>query len=64
MKQLVEITLTLSLWLDATMDEDAIATHVRTRLPHAFGEELTSIANPVDILDIREEAGIFGTEEP
>ena len=63
MQQLVEITLKLSLWLDAALDEEAIVSHVRTRLPHAFGEELTSIINPVDILEIREEAGIFGTEE-
>ena len=64
MKQQVEITLALRLWLDAAMDEEAIATHVRTRLPHAFGEALTALVNPVDILDIREEAEIFSTEGP
>lgn len=64
MNQQVQITVSLRLWLDAAMDEEAIATHVRTRLPHAFGEELTALTNPVDILDIREEADIFGSEGP
>jgi hypothetical protein len=63
MKQQVDITLKLSLWLDATMDEDEIVTHVRSSLPKAFGEELTAMTNPVDIIDVRQEAEIDGTEE-
>lgn len=64
MNQQVEITLMLRLWLDAAMDEEAIATHVRTRLPYAFGEALTGLSNSVDIRDIRQEAELFGTEGP
>lgn len=64
MKQQVDITLKLSLWLDATMDKVEIVTHVRSSLPHAFGEELTAMINPVDILDVREEAEIYGNAEP
>ena len=62
MKQQVEVTMTLRLWLDAAMDEEDITTHVRSLLPLAFGEELTAMINPVDILNIRQEAEIFGTE--
>ncbi len=60
MKQQVEVTLKLSLWLDATMNEDEIVTHVRSSLPKGFGEELTAMQNPVDILDVRQEAEIHG----
>jgi hypothetical protein len=63
MKQQVDITLKLSLWLDTAMDEDEIVTHVRSSLPKAFGEELTAMKNPVDILDVKPEAEIYGTEE-
>ncbi|HLN26697.1 MAG TPA: hypothetical protein VK395_03075 [Gemmataceae bacterium] len=59
MKQQVDIRLKLSLWLDAAMDQDDIVTYVRAALPEAFGEDLTAMANPVDILDIREEAAIY-----
>lgn len=63
MKQQVDITMKLSLWLDASMDEDEIVTHVRSSLPTAFGEELTEMKNPVDILDVKQEAEIYGTVE-
>jgi hypothetical protein len=62
MKQHVEITLRLNLWLDVLMDQDELITHVRTRLPYAFGEELTEMVNPVDILEIRQEAAIYSNE--
>ena len=62
MKQQVEVTLKLSLWLDASMDEDAIVTHVRSALPDAFGASLTEMQNPVDILSVKLEAEIFGNE--
>jgi hypothetical protein len=60
--QEVEVSLTLRLWLDAGWDEDAVVTHVRTRLPDAFGEELTAMLNPVDIRSVRQEAEVYGTE--
>src|SRR5262249_15616018 len=63
MKQQVDITMKLSLWLDASMDEDEIVTHVRSALPTAFGEELTEMKNPVDILDVKQEAEIYDTVE-
>jgi hypothetical protein len=63
MKQQVDITMKLSLWLDASMDEDEIVTHVRSALPSAFGEELTEMKNPVDILHVRQEAEINGNVE-
>ena len=62
MKQQVDVTLKLSLWLDATMDEDEIVSHVRASLPLAFGVELTAMINPVDIFDICQEAEIYGNE--
>jgi len=61
MKQQVNVTMRLSLWLDATMDENDIVTYVRSSLPLAFGRELTAMKNPVDILDIQQEAEIYGT---
>ncbi len=54
MSKPINITLTLDLLVDAAWDEDAIVTHVRTCLPRAFGEALTALKNPVDILDVRE----------
>jgi hypothetical protein len=63
MKQQVDVTLKLSLWLDAAMDEDEIVTRVRSSLPKAFGEELTAMKNPVDILDVKQEAEIYDNEE-
>ena len=51
----------LSLWLDAGMDEDDIVTYIRSVLPLAFGESLTAMLNPVDIIDVRQEAEIYGT---
>ena len=60
MKQQVDVTLKLSLWLDAALDEDEIVTHVRSSLPKAFGAELTAMKNPVDILEVRQEAAIYG----
>ena len=62
MKQQVDITLKVSLWLDATMSEDDIVTYIRASLPLAFGKDLTAMKNPVDILEIREEAAIYGNE--
>lgn len=55
MKQQVDISVKLSLWLDATKSEPGILTHVRKALRRAFGEELTA----VEILDVREEAAIY-----
>lgn len=62
MKQQVEVTLKLSLWLDATWDENQIARYVRAGLSPAFGESLCCMANPVEILGVRQEAEIYGTE--
>ncbi len=58
MKRLIDITLKVSLSLDATMSEDDIVTHVRSALPDAFGEELTAVRNPVDIIGVRSLADI------
>lgn len=63
MKQQVEITMTVTLWLNAAMTEDAIVTHVRARLPDAFGEDLTAVTNPVDVLSVRQEAEVYVTRE-
>jgi hypothetical protein len=63
MKQQVGITMTLTLWLNAGMKKDDVVTHVRTRLPDAFGEELTAVTNPVDVLSVRQEAEVYGTRE-
>jgi hypothetical protein len=59
MKQQVDVTLKLSLWLDATWGEDDIVTHVRSALPDAFGESLTGLSNPVDVLSVRQEAELY-----
>jgi hypothetical protein len=64
MRQQVEVTMTLTLWLAAAMTEDDVVTHVRTRLPDAFGEALTAMTNPVDILMIRQEAVYAPRELP
>lgn len=61
-KQQVDVTLKISLWLDARMEVDAITTLVRSSLPLAFGDALTDMENPVDIIDIKEEAEIYGNK--
>lgn len=61
MKQHVEITMKLNLWLPAEWNEEQIITHIRSSLPTAFGEHLTDMENPVDVLDVREEAEIYCT---
>jgi hypothetical protein len=60
MKHQVNIAMTLSLWIDAAWNEDDIVTYVRSALPLAFGDALTAMKNPVDILDILQEAEIYG----
>jgi hypothetical protein len=62
MKQQVDVTVRLSLWLDAAMDEDDIVTYIRSVLPLAFGDANAALKNPVDILEIRQEAEIYATE--
>jgi hypothetical protein len=61
MNQHVEVSLTLQLWLPAGLDEDAIATYIRTRLPLAFGEAITTMKDPVALTRVRTEAEICGT---
>jgi len=60
LKQQVDVALKISLWLDATMNEDEIVTRVRSALPLAFGEALTGMKDPVDIIDVKQEAEIYG----
>ena len=60
MYQPVDITLTISLWLDSAMDEDDIVTYVRGNLPLAFDKTLTDVNNPVDIIDIKQGPELFG----
>ena len=62
MKQHVGVTLKLNLWLDASMDEDEIVTHIQASLLKAFGEELEAMLNPVEILSVKEEAELYGED--
>lgn len=55
MKQQVDVSVKLSLWLDATKSQRGIAAHVRKALRGAFGEELVA----AEFLDVREEAAIY-----
>lgn len=62
MNQHTRITLALDLWVDAALDDDALATFVRTRLPMAFGEAITFLKDPVTVLDIQREADLYSRE--
>ncbi len=62
MKQQVDITLKLSLWMDATLSRDDIATLAEARLTTAFGAETAPMLSPISVIRIRQEADIYGTE--
>jgi uncharacterized protein YqkB len=62
MKQEVEVNVKLTLWLDADMDQESIGVYVRESLYAGFEDQLEYIQQNklVDILDIKEEAEIYG----
>jgi hypothetical protein len=64
MKQHVDLTLKLSLWIDASLSRDAVAETVTERLIADLGPEISPMLHAVEILSIREEADIYGTELP
>jgi hypothetical protein len=64
MKQQVEITLKLSLWLDAVVLREEIGKLAEVRLTEAFDPEVAPILNPIRIIRIREEADIYGSGSP
>lgn len=59
MNQHVEVTVRLNLWMPAKLSADEIVTSVRAALPVGFGEMMTAMQNPVDILRVREEREIY-----
>lgn len=61
MKQEVHVTLKLKLWLPCKFNKEEITTFFRHRLPNAFGNYLTDMINPIDIIDIKEEQEIYET---
>ncbi len=60
MKQQVNITTTLTLWIDARKDRNAIMALAEKSLQRGFGERLTSM----HVIDVREEAEIYGNDCP
>jgi hypothetical protein len=60
MKQQVNITTILTLWIDARKDRSEITAMAEKSLQRGFGERFTS----VHIIDVREEAEIYGNDSP
>jgi hypothetical protein len=60
MKQQVNITTTLTLWIDARLDRDKITALTEKSLQRGFGERFTSM----HIIEVREEAEIYGNDYP
>lgn len=55
MKQQVDVTMKVSLWLDATMSENDIAQYMDGALEKALGDQFWEVA----VIDVREEAAIY-----
>lgn len=64
MKQHVDLTLRLSLWIKAMVSKDDIAGLVKDRLMAVFGTETSPMLHAIEILHIREEAELYGIELP
>ena len=60
MKQQVNITIDLTLWIDARKDRDGIAELARKSIQRGFGERFTSMK----IIDLKEEAEVYGNDSP
>jgi hypothetical protein len=60
MKQQVNITLTLTLWIDARKDRNGITALTHKSLQRGFGERFASM----HVIDVKEEAEIYGNDQP
>jgi hypothetical protein len=65
MKQQVNITLALTLWIDVSLSKDEVTTLAEARLRTAFAAEIVEVLHPVTITSLREEGEIYsGGLEP
>ena len=64
MKQQVDITLKLTLWIDASLSRDEIAGLAPARLAEALAGETRDGVTPITILSLQEEAEIYGCDLP
>jgi hypothetical protein len=62
MKQHVDITFKLSLWIDATLSRSDIIRLAKSRMSAAFAKEIVAMLHPILIIGLQEEAEIYGTE--
>lgn len=62
MKQHVDITFKLSLWIDATLSRSDIIRLAKSRMSAAFAKEIVAMLHPILIIGIQEEAEIYGNE--
>jgi len=62
MKQHVDITFKLSLWIDATLSRSDVIGLAKSRLSAAFAKEIAAMLHPILIIGLQEEAEIYGTE--
>jgi hypothetical protein len=60
MKQQIDMTITLTLWIDARKDRRGIETVARNSIQRGFGERFTLMK----IIDVKEEAEIYGNDHP
>ena len=60
MKQQVNITITITLWVDARKDRNGITTVTQQSLQRGFGDRLTSM----HVIEVKEEAEIYGNDHP
>jgi hypothetical protein len=64
MDQQVEITVKLTLWVDASLSSKQLTLLALSRLAAAFAKETESIPDPVRIISVREEAEIYSSDLP
>jgi hypothetical protein len=62
LKQHVDVTLKLSLWIDAGLSKSDVIGLAKSRLSAAFATEIAAMLDPFRILNLQEEAEIYGTE--
>jgi hypothetical protein len=64
MKQQIDITLSLTFWIDDSQSKDQLTTLVESGLRTAFAKEIEEIRHPITILSFQEEAEIYSGNLP
>ena len=61
MNQQIDITVTLTLWIDASLTKDELTALIESRFRSAFAYEIEEVLHPITILRLHEEAEIYSS---